>query len=55
MYIMAPEPISTANIINPSHQSVYPAIDARQRLGKNITAADDGEVVGLMRRPPFTS
>jgi hypothetical protein len=40
---MAPEPISTVYFINPSHQSVrlyvYPANVARQRLGKNITAA----------------
>jgi hypothetical protein len=43
MHIMAPEPISTAYFINPSHQSVclyvYPLIVARQRLGKNVTAA----------------
>jgi hypothetical protein len=43
MYIMAPEPISTAYIINPSHQYVrpyvYPTIVARQRLGKSVTAA----------------
>jgi hypothetical protein len=43
MYIMAPEPISTANFINLSYQFVclyvYPAIVARQRLGKNVTAA----------------
>jgi hypothetical protein len=36
---MAPEPISTAYFINPSHQSVclyvYPPIVARQQLGKN--------------------
>jgi hypothetical protein len=40
---MAHEPISTAYFINPSHQSVclyvYPLIVARQRLGKNVTAA----------------
>jgi hypothetical protein len=40
MYIMAPEPITTAYCINPSHQSlclfVYPLIVARQRLGKNV-------------------
>jgi hypothetical protein len=40
---MAPEPISTAYFINPSHQSVclnvHPLIDARQQRGKNITAA----------------
>jgi hypothetical protein len=38
MYIIAPEPISTAYFINLSHQSVclyvYPFIIARQRLGK---------------------
>jgi hypothetical protein len=43
MYIMAREPISTAYLINPSNQSVclnmYPAIVARQWLGKNVTAA----------------
>jgi hypothetical protein len=50
---MAPEPISTAYFINPSHQSVYvyplivarellgknPPIVATQRLGKNVAAA----------------
>jgi hypothetical protein len=40
---MAPEPISTAYFINSSHQSlylyVYPLIVAKQRLGKNVTAA----------------
>jgi hypothetical protein len=41
MYSMAPEPISTAYVINLPHQSVclYPLIVARQRLGKNVTAA----------------
>jgi hypothetical protein len=43
MYIMAPEPISTAYFINPSHQSVclyvYPYIVARPGLGRNFTAA----------------
>jgi hypothetical protein len=43
MYIMAPEPISTAYFINPSHQSfclyVYPPLVARQHLGKSFTAA----------------
>jgi hypothetical protein len=39
MYIMASEPISTAYFINPCHQSMYPPIVARQRLGKNFTAA----------------
>jgi hypothetical protein len=41
MYIMAAEPISTANFINPSHQSVSVCvffIVARQRLGENVTA-----------------
>jgi hypothetical protein len=37
---MAPEPISTAFFINPSHKSVclylYPLIVARQRLGKKL-------------------
>jgi hypothetical protein len=39
MYIIAPEHISTAYFINPSHQSVclyvYPPIVARLQLGKN--------------------
>jgi hypothetical protein len=39
---MAPEPISTACFINPSHQSVClyvnPPIVVRQRLGKTDTA-----------------
>jgi hypothetical protein len=43
MYIMAPEPISTAYFINPSHYSVClyanPPIVAKQRLAKNVTAA----------------
>jgi hypothetical protein len=43
MYIMAPEPISMAYFIDPSHQSVclyiYPSIVARQWLSKNVTAA----------------
>jgi hypothetical protein len=38
MYIMEPEPISTAYTMNPSQQTVcryvYPLIVARQRLGK---------------------
>jgi hypothetical protein len=41
MSVMAPEPISTAYFINPSHQSVriyvYQRIVASQRLGKNVT------------------
>jgi hypothetical protein len=40
IYVMAPDPISTAYLVK---QSVclyaYPYIVARQRLGKNITAA----------------
>jgi hypothetical protein len=43
MHITAPEPISTAYFINPSHQSVclyvYPHTVARQQLGKNVTAS----------------
>jgi hypothetical protein len=51
---MAPEPISTAYFINPSHQSVclyvYPPIVARQRLGKNVTAATNTQatIEGLL-------
>jgi hypothetical protein len=45
MYTMAPEPISTAYFVSPSHQPVglyvYPAVVARQRLGKNFTAASN--------------
>jgi hypothetical protein len=42
MYIMAPEPISTAYYINPSHQSVclYMYVD-RQRLGKKIYCGNE--------------
>jgi hypothetical protein len=43
MYIVAPESISTAYFINPSHKSVYlyvyPPLVARQRLHKHFTAA----------------
>jgi hypothetical protein len=42
-YIMAPEPISSAYLINPTHQSVclyvYPSTVARQRLAKSFTIA----------------
>jgi hypothetical protein len=42
MDILAPEPISPAYFINPSHQSVclyvYSPIVARQRLCKNVIA-----------------
>jgi hypothetical protein len=39
-YIMAPEPISTAYFINPSTGLCGSVcIPARQRLGKNVTAA----------------
>jgi hypothetical protein len=31
MYIMAPEPISTAYVMNPSHQSVYRYVYAPYR------------------------
>jgi hypothetical protein len=41
MYIMAPEPLSTAYFINLSYQSVCldvnPDTVVRQRLGKNVT------------------
>jgi hypothetical protein len=47
MYIMTPEPISTAYFINPSHESlclyVYPPIVASQLLGKNITVATNAQ------------
>jgi hypothetical protein len=43
MYIMAPDPNSTAHFIYPSHQAVrlyvYPPIVARQQFGKNVTSA----------------
>jgi hypothetical protein len=43
MYTTAPESISTAYFVSPSHQSVclyvYPLIILRQRLSKNVTAA----------------
>jgi hypothetical protein len=42
MYIMAPQPISVAYFINPSHQSVSVCVSpivARQRLSKEVTAA----------------
>jgi hypothetical protein len=43
MYIMEPEPILTAYFISPFHWPVclyaFPPIVARQRLGKNSTAA----------------
>jgi hypothetical protein len=49
MYIIAPEPISTAYFINPSHQSVclyvYPLIVAKQRLGRRILAATNTHVI----------
>jgi hypothetical protein len=41
MYIMAPESISAAHFINPSHQSVsmcIPPVIATQGLVKNVTA-----------------
>jgi hypothetical protein len=41
--MMAPEPISAVYFINPSYESVclyvYPSIVARERIGKNVTAA----------------
>jgi hypothetical protein len=41
VYVMAPEPISTAYFINPSRQSVESPIVARQRLGKHVPAANN--------------
>jgi hypothetical protein len=47
IYMMAPEPISTAHFVHPSRHSVYlcvyPTIVARQRHGKEYTR---GNVVG---------
>jgi hypothetical protein len=59
IYILAPEPISTAYFINPSHHSVslyvYPLIFARQRLGKNVTAATNihASIDRIVRRVVF--
>jgi hypothetical protein len=39
MYIMAPEPTATVYFMNPSHQSVYLPVAARQQLCKNVTMA----------------
>jgi hypothetical protein len=39
MYILAPEPISTAYFLNPSHQSVWMYIYPSFLLDKNVTAA----------------
>jgi hypothetical protein len=45
MPIVAPEPMSTAYLMNPSHHSVclyvYTAIITRQRLDETVTAATD--------------
>jgi hypothetical protein len=52
MYIMAPEPISTAYFVNPSHRSVclyvYPPIVAGKGLGKHVptTNTDNNRIVG---------
>jgi hypothetical protein len=55
-YITAPEPISTASLKNPSHQSVclyvYPCIVARQRLGKNPPVV---AMQRLRRNPPIVA
>jgi hypothetical protein len=49
MYIMAPEPNSTAYYINSSHQSVclyvYPLIVGRHLLGKNVIAATNTHAI----------
>jgi hypothetical protein len=41
MCVMASESISTAYVLNPSHQFLflYPPLVARLRLGENVTAA----------------
>jgi hypothetical protein len=44
MHVMAPEPISTAYVINPAYQSVY--VVARQQLGKNVTTATNRIIAG---------
>jgi hypothetical protein len=48
MHIIASEPISTACLINPSHISMCfylcPTV-ARQRLGKNVTAATNAYAI----------
>jgi hypothetical protein len=47
MYIMAPEPISTAYFVNPSHDSmclyVYSPICGRQRLSKHVPMATSAQ------------
>jgi hypothetical protein len=54
MYIMTRDPISVACFINPSSQPVclyvYPLIVARQRLGKDVTAATntDATIASLL-------
>jgi hypothetical protein len=57
MYIMTPEPISTACFLNPSHQSVclysYPPIVARQRLAKDVTAATATHATRIVERVVF--
>jgi hypothetical protein len=47
-YITTPEPISMAQLKNPTHQSVrlyvYPLLVARQRLGTNFTEVTNSQV-----------
>jgi hypothetical protein len=55
MYIMAPELMSTAGFINPSHQSVclyvYPLIVARQRLSRHVPVTTNCHVIECDYRP----
>jgi hypothetical protein len=48
MYILTPKPTSTVYFINPSYQSVYSPIVARQWLCKNVTAATNTHVIELL-------
>jgi hypothetical protein len=58
MYIMAPEPISTAYFINTSQKSVclhaYPPVTARQWYGKNVTIATNTHETIKMVGVPFS-
>jgi hypothetical protein len=49
MYTIAPERVSTAYFLNPSHQSeclyVYPTIVTRYRLGKIVTVATNTHTI----------
>jgi hypothetical protein len=58
VYIMAPEPIPMAYFINPSHRSmclhVYLPIAAKQRLGKNVTAATNTHAIEELLNASFS-